>query len=89
MVTKENLRYKDSNIYKDVPFIAEPTKYVVTDEDALDPGRICFVFGYPFDFWPILMRYNNIVDPLSLEAGVEIYIPPLQEIQKLELNVNE
>jgi hypothetical protein len=89
-VTKETLRYLDSNVYKDVQFKNEPKQYIITDEDALDPGKICLSLGYPFDFWPILLKYNNIVDALAeLLPGMTIYVPPLAEIQKLELTINE
>ena len=86
MITKENLRIKDSNFY-DVPdFVEEPTKHIITDEDILDPGRITHLYGYKFDLWSIILRFNNIIDPFSdLEPGMVLLIPSRKDLREIEL----
>lgn len=85
MLTKEDLRETDSNFYKDFTFKEEPTKHMITDEDQFDPGRVMFLYDLPFDYWPIIMKLNGIVDPINdLEPGLIILIPTNSELRKLK-----
>lgn len=87
MITKSILRYTDSNSYKDIIITEEPIKYIVSDEDVYNIGRITFIFGLPFNSWPIILRYNNIIDPIDeINPGMILYIPTLKELKKLELS---
>lgn len=87
MLTKNLLRYPDSNAYKDVIFTDEPIKYTVTDEDVYNIGRVTFLFGLPFNTWPIILRFNGIIDPIDeIEPGITLYIPTIKELKKLEIN---
>jgi hypothetical protein len=86
MLTKENLRVEDSNFYN-IPVInEEPIRHRVTDEDVYDPGRIMFLYEYPFDQWPVILRFNNIIDPFEdLIPGMVLQIPTKQSLKDLEL----
>ena len=87
MITKEHLRIKDSNFYDTPDFIEEPIKHTVTDEDINDPGRVTHMYGYKFNLWSVILRFNNVVDPFDdLEPGMVILIPDKKDLRKIELN---
>jgi len=86
MITKDLLRYPNSNYFKDTSFSSDPITYTVTDEDVFNFGGIALKFRLPFNSWPIIARLNGIIDPMEqLVAGMTLFIPKVQDLKKLEL----
>jgi hypothetical protein len=87
MISKGDLRIPDSNFYEIPNLKEEPIAHTVTDEDVNDPGRITHLYDYPFDTWAVIMRFNNIVDPINdLVPGLVIYIPSKRDLKEIELS---
>ena len=83
MITKTDYRETGSNRYVTLKFTQEPVTYLVTQDDIYDPGRIALNFGYPIDLWPIILKFNNILDPLAdLDPGDQLLIPTLADIKR-------
>ena len=86
MLSKGDLRIEGSNFYKENQFFEEPIKHTVTIEDIYDPGRITFIYDYPFEYWNIILRYNNVVDPFEdITPGMTLLIPSKKDLRDIEL----
>jgi len=86
MISKGYLRYTDSNFYKKLVFKFEPWRHRVTFEDINDPGRVTFKYGLPFASWPLILKFNAIVDPFEdLVTGIVLLIPTLKELKRVGL----
>jgi hypothetical protein len=88
MVTKANITIGDSFFYRDLKVTDSPNIYTVKYEDLQDPGRIALSVGYDFDLWPIILRYNGIVDPIDgMFSGMKIFIPTQTELKNIRLKL--
>ena len=86
MITKKNLREKDSNFYKSLKFIDEPILFTISDDEVTDFGKIMFALNYPFEYWNIILKYNDVIDPFEdLPAGTTLLIPPQKDLVNLEV----
>jgi hypothetical protein len=84
-ITKEDLRETESNIYKETNFFEDPIQHIITEEDVHDPGRITILYDLPFDTWPLILRYNVIVDPIDqMIPGNILFIPTIRELRRLK-----
>lgn len=87
-VKKENLRYSESNFYKKPTFEGEPLVHIVDEEDLFDPGRLTHIYDLPFNSWPLILRFNDIVDYIEeVEAGDTLLIPSIKDLKNIELSV--
>jgi len=83
MIAKTDLKDNGSDYYREKFLYFPTTEYVLDREDIYDPGRVMFKIGYPFSAWNLILRINNIIDPLSLEVGQKIRIPDRRDLQEL------
>jgi len=88
MLKKEDLRYLDSNFYTIPDFSSKGTVHYMSQEDIYDPGRITLRYNLPFDYWPIIMLMNKVVDPITeLLPGDPILIPDRANFRKIQADL--
>lgn len=84
-VTIDDIRINESDYFHSLEFSSIPSTYILKHEDIADPGRIALKSGYRHNLWPIILKYNNIVDPMEeLVVGLTLQIPAREDINRLK-----
>lgn len=87
MIEKSNVRIPESNFYRrDVELKETPKFHQITEMEIYDPGRIMLKYDYPMKWWNLILRINNIIDPIDgLEPGIYIAIPHKKDLKRIQL----
>jgi hypothetical protein len=84
-ITKKDLIINGSNYYKENFFVEQAKQYPVVFEDIADPERIATKNGYTSAQWPLIMRFNRILDPIEeLVPGIYLLMPTPGDLNALK-----
>lgn len=62
--------------------VEDEVVYTVTDQDINRPDLISFRNYGASDLWWLVLHYNNIIDPFSMETGDRILIPGVSVVNQ-------
>ena len=84
-ISKADLRINKSDYHFVPEFNSETSYHTITQEDAADPGRIVSKYGFNHDMWKVILKFNEVVDPIDeLVPGMVLLIPQRGDLQKLK-----
>jgi len=85
----EELALSDSNWIRYFELKYPTTTYQITNGEVQRPDLLSFKIYYRADYWWVLLKFNNIMDPFTElnTPGMVLEVPDIKDIQDYYMNV--